>query len=414
MAAHTLFLELNKNKPLHARTHIMLMSNQTPPLLQTLHCSNCSDWLRLEYLPFEENREGVHVIFNRLPTLVCPTCSSRYLPFRSSQAVNYAIEEAKRRHASEVMMRTKHDKISKRYRYCNSVTFAYDWIDYEYLPGLERPWDKGFLTPVFFDGKVLLKYYHSPEYDVIFTSDTAGSIYHDRKHMIDFGLNRKRKLFTWLGLLDRLPKKEQQYFQSYNVKSDHDIASQFYENEIEANFTPVSKEAKLLQLKADFGANSLRKYGLRVYEPDTDTASQMKKIKRPIVWNKDGISSVINSLNQLCVESINAGGLKGALRDLDSSFDTKGLGGLKLLEHWIETRLYPLNSTQITLPFFVLYDLRVSLFHKISEERMKDMLKSYCKRLGLPSRQSSFERVYDSLIDKMSESYERLISHFVA
>jgi hypothetical protein len=44
------------------------------------------------------------------------------------------------------------------------VPFEYDSDDYHYLPGLERKHDLGFLTPVFFNREVLLKYDASPDY----------------------------------------------------------------------------------------------------------------------------------------------------------------------------------------------------------------------------------------------------------
>lgn len=54
--------------------------------------------------------------------------------------------------------------------------FIYDSDDYKYIPGLKRPWDEGFLTPVFFNREVLLKYDSSPIYRLSFASTTYGEI----------------------------------------------------------------------------------------------------------------------------------------------------------------------------------------------------------------------------------------------
>src|SRR3546814_16549562 len=44
------------------------------------------------------------------------------------------------------------------------VPFQYDPDDYYYYPGLVRPWDIGFLTPLFFNRTVLTTYDAVPRY----------------------------------------------------------------------------------------------------------------------------------------------------------------------------------------------------------------------------------------------------------
>jgi hypothetical protein len=63
-----------------------------------------------------------------------------------------------------------------RFGYCGSVELKYDSLDYYYIPGLERPHDSGFLTPVFFSIEILPYFQAHPGYVVNFASDTYGTI----------------------------------------------------------------------------------------------------------------------------------------------------------------------------------------------------------------------------------------------
>lgn len=57
------------------------------------------------------------------------------------------------------------------------VKFIYDKDDYYFIPGLIRTWKIGFLTSVFFNIEVLLKYIHHPLYGLDIGADTFGYIY---------------------------------------------------------------------------------------------------------------------------------------------------------------------------------------------------------------------------------------------
>lgn len=85
------------------------------------------------------------------------------------------------------------------------VGFLYDRDDYYFLPGLIREWKKGFLTPVFFNIEVLLKYMHHPNYSIDFGADTYGQIYKNNEHMISFGINENNRIIMWLGDINNLP-----------------------------------------------------------------------------------------------------------------------------------------------------------------------------------------------------------------
>jgi hypothetical protein len=71
--------------------------------------------------------------------------------------------------------RRKISKLEKAFP-LTKVPFLYEAGDYYCIPGLVRDWDDGFLTPVFINKMVLLKYDADPAYQVSFASTTCGNI----------------------------------------------------------------------------------------------------------------------------------------------------------------------------------------------------------------------------------------------
>ena len=175
---------------------------------QTLHCSACSNWLHLEATYLDCSIDGVYVQFNDLPTLICANCSRHYLPYQTKLAIKEFLRQAKEKNVLTVNVKRKKKKDARRFEYRNSIRFIYDSWDYDFIPGLQRPWNDGYLTPVFFNKKILLKYLNDPKYCVTYATDTFGSIYRGQTHLIAFGINRNGRVITWLGDLDRLPRKE--------------------------------------------------------------------------------------------------------------------------------------------------------------------------------------------------------------
>ena len=212
---------------------------------QDLHCTKCSDWLKLERIKFNEKLDGIQFLIDKLPVLVCPKCSEIYLPIRTRIFLQSMIKQAHEKGASGFQGILKDNCFQMKFNYCKKVDFEYDATDYYYIPGLWRHTDDGGLTPVFFDRKILQKFRSDPDYTIEQFSDTYGTIYYNEQWDIAFGITRNSKVICWLCDLDELPEKEQQYFKAFNVISDHDIASAFYKAQIEAEWASLSNEAKL-------------------------------------------------------------------------------------------------------------------------------------------------------------------------
>ena len=128
-----------------------------PPVghVQRIYCDNCTTHLDLSFEDFNEEVSGVRISLSSLPTLKCPKCGSSFLPDRSRFALIELHKRATGKKSNQITVQRR--KTERNYGFTH-VPFQYDSDDYCYIPGLWREFDEGFLTPVFFNKEVLLKY----------------------------------------------------------------------------------------------------------------------------------------------------------------------------------------------------------------------------------------------------------------
>lgn len=372
----------------------------------SLHCVKCNNWLNLKMIPYNEISNGLRLEFDSLPSLFCEKCRTSFIPWQARLLIESAEEQCNSR-KSDGKFRSKFNDIKKEFQYCKSVKFDYDWTDYYFLPGLWRAWDEGALTPVFFDKKVLMKYYMDPDYQIDQFSDTYGSLYYKNEFMISFGVNRNGKLFVWLYQLDKLPLIEQKYFSSFNLQSDHDIASEFYLSTIEAEFGTLSKEQYLLELRSKVISKFKNTSNLKLYNEIENFDKIEINLMRPIIWDDKGVNDIITTLNKICIECINTRSLKLQLKKLTPDVNRHGIRGLKLFEEYLKIKYPKSNYEEIMKPFFVLYDIRQCLSHLMSSTKRRKILQFCFRRLGI-KYSHDFEIIYDKLIERITESYEEL------
>lgn len=287
------------------------------------------------------------------------------------------------------------------------VKFTYDNKDIENIPGLKRPGDSSpaFLTPIFFSLDVLVKYIYTPGYRCEFCSETYGSIYLPDKIEIQFGINSNRKVIIWLGDLEELSNKEKLYLKSYNIQSDHNIKSEFYDAQINAIFTDVIKEVELMEYKGQVNEWARIKFGFNFYEQPNmgvwELISYCSKFKKILFNSEEDMKSVISTWNENLIEDLNVSGLKQYLKSKSISFD-QNIGGNKTLELFIKEIL--LEEDNIIAPLFYLYDLRIWASHK----GKKDLYLSTIKKMGLkPDEELSL--VYKELIGRLSNFLNTLV-----
>jgi len=370
--------------------------------IQHLYCDACGDYLDLTFGQFHENVSGIDINISGLPYLHCHKCDLNYLPDDSRFAIIYSHEQATKDGSREINVTI--NKTGQDYGF-SKVKFIYDSDDYKYFPGLKRPWNEGFLTPVFFNKEVLLKYDASPTYRLSFASTTYGAIWQGDDFSIAFGLNKNGKVIMWLGDIARLPEPEQYYLRSENVESDHSIGSEFYDGQIEAKSTDHSKEDSLFKRRSDFIEASFKRFGEKLAHLDQEVYDLAITFNGPVVDTDKERRHVADTLNKIYVESFDNNALGRVLRALGGY--PKNLGGLKRLQGILEHIADPKEISNLMSPFYILYDLRIAYSHLGSKEGSKEKQAYVKQRLGLSSEAGLFE-IYETLINALIESLEKL------
>jgi hypothetical protein len=294
--------------------------------VQRLYCEICNDGLDLIYKDFGEVVSGIGVTITGLPYLHCDRCRRDTLPDNSRAAIVRLWEQAREQNSSGIKSNRRKPIVNFGF---TNVPFEYDSDDYQYLPGLERLHDPGFLTPVFFKKEVLLKYDASPDYQVKFASTTYGTIY-GVDFCISFGINRNGNVFMWLGDIAGLPEKEQYYLVSENISSDHSIGSEFYDGQIECIFTEQSKEDRLFGLRSAFIDACAKRWGVSIAHLDREVLDLISEFNAPVVDTPNERRRVADTLNKVYTESFS----NKALATLASTLGATpaGSGTLKRLE----------------------------------------------------------------------------------
>jgi len=287
------------------------------------------------------------------------------------------------------------------------VDFKFDKEDCYKMQGLYRSEsNKPFLAPVFFEKECLIKYFYSPKYRCELCSETYGTIYYDGFY-ISFGINKNGKVIMWLGDLEKLPENEQIYLFSHNIDSDHDIASEFYEAQINATFTDPIKEAELLLQKSKINKISSEKLGFRIFQTehrDTDEIlSQCSKYKSILINREDDFKRFVSEWNEILIEDISKEDFIKYFKSKNIEIK-KGLMTIKLFERLIKEVLKIKDN--IILPYYVLNDLRLWADHKGCEKKFKDSL----ERLSLNEKESNnYKLIYDTLIEKIRDFQRNII-----
>lgn len=369
---------------------------------QRNHCDNCGKLLDLDFSRYDEEISGVRIQIDGLPVLRCSSCNLDYLPDLSRLALIDCHERAVE--AGSPVFSCVRKKRTQVFKFAK-VRFQYDPDDYFYIPGLYRPFEVGFLTPVFFKREVLLKYDNSPSYRVQFASTTYGTIYTGEEY-ISFGINKNGLVVMWLGDIAKMPEAEQYYLRSENVPSDHSIGSEFYEGQIECVFTEVSREDRLFKGRSALIEAIVKRFDKKIAHLDDEVMNLALAFNRPVVDTEKERRHVADTLNKIYIESFDNVALGDLLKSLGGT--PKSLGSLKRFQGFLERALPDEDINNILSPLYVLYDLRVAYSHLTSTERQRVVLQTVVDRLGIDA-DASLTDLYNRLIEALIEMFERLV-----
>ena len=353
--------------------------------------------------------DGVEIVLEGVPSLKSDQTGELHYPSRTKRMIAYYLEKAKKKGGSTIRIHRRRDH-EGRYSYAERFSFIYCDVDYEYIPGLARPWEQGYLTPVFFKISVLNKYSQDPEYRVDLFSNTYGTIWFGDKWRINFGINRNKRVIMWLGDIARLPEPEIYYLRSENIESDHDIHSEFYDAQIEVQPAELAPQQKVIRERRRLNEAVIQKLGWALFHLEGEVSKIIENLERPVFWEDKHVGPAVESLNRIFVESVNIEALKRELKEGNEQVAMKSLGSLKILQYWLAERLQLGNCSDVMCPFFVLYDYRILTCHLIPDGKRQQTLLAINTRLGLAQDNTNNEAIYDALISRLLQSVETILS----
>lgn len=366
--------------------------------------------LELTFDEVEENLNGVIIRTKGMPFLRDRRNNKLYKTPFTDVALEMLVEIARKNEQSSIdgIAPPPHIKNKRFENYCPSVQFEYSSIEYLSIPGLGSNFSNdGFLAPVYFNNEVLNKYTQNPKYTIDIFSGTYGSIAQGDEWQISFGVNAKKQVIMWLGDISKLPVKEQQYLLSENIPSAFDIHSDFFDAQIENQWSEGAIENKCLNLRRQISDKVKDLHGDSLYKLPNEIGLTIAGLQKPIFWEDRHVAPVIESLNRIFIESLNENFLKNFLISRDIQI-TSGARGLKLLEKVIENLSDQSGARTIMSPFFVLYDYRINVCHLQSQETVMTKTKTINERLSIDASNASHEVIYDGLFEKIYDSLTKI------
>jgi len=169
--------------------------------------------------------------------------------------------------------------------------------------------DKGapnFLTPIYFNKAVLLKYYSEPKrFTVTSHHFSCLSLWG-----IDIDITKEGLVQVWLGDLGRLPPNEQLHWKQYNVQPRGTISKHRFAADFEAKFSAPSVEdtpiAYLLSAYNEINSQIEKEYSDKMFHELTENDKHYLKIVRiPLTEEWKEFDEQIQALAKIFCDSIN-------------------------------------------------------------------------------------------------------------
>lgn len=258
-----------------------------------------------------------------------------------------------------------------------------------------------FLTPVYFDKHVLVKYLYDPRVSVQFASETYGTV-HLIDHFVPFGINCKGTIIAWLGDLQQLPHAEQVHWLSENIESQNDMKSQFFDAQIGSEFTDNPIGLQAINAIDEWNSSFARKHGIGLYKSKSfeEHLEGARRYRRIIIQSEDDFVRFVSELNEIVNESVDVANVKSFLESKNIPI-TSGIRGNKLLE-LVYTRVLG-DAANVIEPFFMLYDLRLWADHDIGDDKFNDVV----AKLGVTDA-ANFEAILTALLVRLRDAAQKL------
>jgi hypothetical protein len=273
---------------------------------------------------------------------------------------------------------------------------AFDWNPAEAVNGNQ------FLTPVYFNKQVLTRYLYDSRFSCEFASETYGTV-NGPDFDISFGINKNGSVIAWLGdLQERIPIRERFYWLVENKQPENEVASEFYDAQIDAQFTPPPGAIRCLNKLAKLNALFHQKIGVHLYHDRSieERVEETRRYKRLVLNNADDFKRFISELNEIINENANNAELRKILT-MNGILIPAGAKGNKLLQAVYESVLG--DTENLIGPFFWLYDLRLWADHSMGNENLEEV----ARKLGVQPH--DYQPLLEALIAAIDSSAEALI-----
>lgn len=258
----------------------------------------------------------------------------------------------------------------------------------------------GYLTPVYFNKEVLVRYSYDSRFSCEFHSDTYGTVF-GSEFDIEFGVNSNGSVVAWLGDLEKLPLAERYVWLAENKEPEANAASEFFEGQINAEFTEEPSALRCLNALERLNNGFHQKFSDFLYHERSIEAriEEARRYKRMILDSVDDFKRFVTELNEIINERINNSQLRKFL-DARSLAYADGAKGNKLLE--VVYRGVLGDSSNLIAPFYYLYDIRLWAAHNMSDEKLTEV----ARKLGKAPVANS--DLWEALVAELERSSNRL------
>ena len=258
-----------------------------------------------------------------------------------------------------------------------------------------------FLTPLYFHRQVLTRYLYDSRFRCEFASETYGTVY-GPEFIISFGINKNGTVVAWKGDIHDLPVRERFYWLVENTNSEHDIASEFYDAQIEVTFTEPPAIITCLNKLEELNKKFQAKFGVHLYHDRSieERIEETRRYKRLVLNNVDDFKRFISELNEIVTESVNNAEVKRLLQARGVT-PPVGAKGNKLLQAVYEMVLG--DKENLVAPFFYLYDLRLWADHALGDDKLNQV----AQILGVDP--NNFQQLVEALVVQLTNSANALI-----
>lgn len=258
-----------------------------------------------------------------------------------------------------------------------------------------------FLTPLYFNRQVLTRYLYDSRFRCDFASETYGTIYGE-EFTLSFGLNKNGTVIAWLGDIQDLPIRERFYWLVENKSPEREIASEFFDSQIDVQFTPPPAVIQCLNKLEEFNKKFHAKFGVYLYHEKSieERIEETRRYKRLLLNNLDDFKRFTSEFNEVIVENTNNSEIRRLLAENSVAVD-KGLKGNKLLQSVYEKILK--DEENLIAPFFYLYDLRLWADHSMGDDKLNAVAKN------LSVSPSNCQGLMEALVARLDEAITQLL-----